>query len=75
MNTIIRFKDNGHGIPEMEKEKLFDKYYSGKRTERKLGSGLGLYICKKFIEAHNGNISVSSVQDEYTEFIIYLPHS
>jgi signal transduction histidine kinase len=69
----VSIKDNGSGIPEEELDKIFEKYYSSKRTERKVGSGLGLYICKKIIEAHGGMITVSSQLNEYTEFIITLP--
>lgn len=72
-NIKISIEDNGPGIPEEVTKHLFDRYYAGKRTERKVGSGLGLYICKQFIEAHGGTIKVDSVPDEYSDFIITIP--
>lgn len=74
-NNILKInvKDNGPGIPDEHKNKIFDRYYAGERTERKIGSGLGLYICKKIIEAHNGTIEIDTVKGEYTNFIISLP--
>lgn len=74
-NSIIeiQIKDNGPGIDQEEVEHIFNQYYSGKTAKRKIGSGLGLYICKEIIEAHNGTISIETVPDEYTNFIIQLP--
>lgn len=69
----IKFWDNGPGIAEKDVDKLFDRYYTGNHIERKIGSGLGLYICKKFIEAHQGKIDVKTLKGEYSEFIVSLP--
>jgi len=55
--VAISIKDQGHGIPAEEHEKVFDKFYT---RGTKDGSGLGLAICKGIIEAHNGEISVSN---------------
>lgn len=72
-NLKISIEDNGPGIPEEVIKQLFDRYYAGRRTERKIGSGLGLYICKQLIEAHGGTIEVDSVPAEYSDFIITIP--
>jgi len=69
----IYVKDNGSGIVQEDLNYLFDRYYTGKSDERKLGSGLGLYVCKKLVEIHNGEISVESEVDKFTRFIIKLP--
>ncbi|MEW5819246.1 MAG: HAMP domain-containing sensor histidine kinase [Cyanobacteriota bacterium] len=69
----INIKDNGPGISEDISKHLFDRYFAGKKTERKIGSGLGLYICKKFIEAHGGSIRVDSVEGKYSNFIVSIP--
>jgi len=71
--VYITVEDNGLGISEKEINHLFDRYYTGKSDERKLGSGLGLYVCKKLIEMHKGNISVQSKENEYTKFEISFP--
>ncbi|MDD3012673.1 MAG: HAMP domain-containing sensor histidine kinase [Candidatus Gastranaerophilales bacterium] len=72
-NIKIYIKDNGPGIAQEELNYLFERYYTGKSDERKLGSGLGLYVCKKLVEIHNGEISVESKVNDFTKFIIKLP--
>lgn len=69
----IHVKDNGPGISSVEQAHVFDRYYAGTGDTRKLGSGLGLYICQVLIAAHQGSIRVDSVEGEYTDFIIQLP--
>ena len=69
----ITVEDNGVGISEIDQQHLFDRYYTGKTDERKLGSGLGLYVCKKLLSLINAEISVTSEQNVYTRFTIKLP--
>ena len=73
-NSIeIYVEDNGNGISEEDLSLIFDRFYSGKSFDRKLGSGLGLDVCKKLIELHKGEIKVESKLNEYTKFTINLP--
>ncbi len=74
-NEFIKIfvQDNGSGIAQEDLMSIFDPYYSGKSAERKIGSGLGLYVCKKLIEIHHGEITVDSEINKYTKFIIKLP--
>lgn len=67
----IRIKDNGPGISEAEKNKLFAPFFTTKPTAK--GTGLGLYMSMDIIKAHKGNIEVESKEGEYTTFIIRLP--
>lgn len=57
----LTVSDEGFGIADNEKKKIFDKFYrSGDENTRKAkGTGLGLYLCKKIVESHNGYISVT----------------
>lgn len=67
--------DNGEGIGDEEKRYIFDKFYqarSGKGTSRK-GSGLGLSISKRIVEAHGGSIWFISTVGEGTSFYFTLP--
>jgi signal transduction histidine kinase len=59
---IVRIKDKGFGIPETELPRLFSKFYRvrSEKTQRIAGTGLGLYIVKQMVEAHNGEIWVES---------------
>jgi signal transduction histidine kinase len=68
----IRFSDKGPGISPEHTEHLFQRFYRVP-GQTSTGSGLGLFICKKIVEAHGGSISIESKPDEGTTFIIDLP--
>jgi len=67
----IHFKDNGAGIPESLKDKVFDPFFTSKNVGE--GTGLGLSISFNLIKEHKGNLFFSSKEGEGTEFIIELP--
>ena len=62
-------EDSGIGIPEKDFNQIFDPFFSTKDK----GSGLGLSIVYKLIEAHQGEIKVESKEGEGTKFVIFLP--
>ena len=66
----ISIRDNGCGIPEDKIDSIFDMFYSGKGEN---GTGLGLAVSRRLVEAHKGIINVESKENEYTKFIIRLP--
>jgi signal transduction histidine kinase len=72
--VIFEVEDTGIGIPETKKAGLFSSN-SGSRngTNDEKGSGLGLQLCKEFIEKQDGHISVESVEGEGATFIFSLP--
>jgi len=71
-NSIkVWVKDTGIGIKNENFENIFSKF--AKRVAGYKGTGLGLYISKSFIEAHNGNIKVDSEYGKGATFIISLP--
>jgi len=71
---LIHVKDNGIGIPETEKDRIFERFYRLETKQRKKeGRGLGLSIAKQIVEAHGGNITVSSIYGEGSNFTIHLP--
>lgn len=71
----IHIKDTGRGIPKESLEKIFDAYSQADLNldEKSLGSGLGLWISKKIIEACNGTVSVESELEKGSTFTITLP--
>jgi PAS domain S-box-containing protein len=69
-NAIIEVKDNGCGMPENVKSKIFTPFFS---TKSKAGTGLGLAIASRMIHSHNGKIEVESEPDQGTVFQIVLP--
>jgi signal transduction histidine kinase len=67
--TVIRFRDTGKGVPKDDLGRIFQPFFTTKHR----GSGLGLPIVKKIIEAHGGLIEVDSTQGEGTAATISLP--
>jgi two-component system, NtrC family, sensor histidine kinase KinB len=66
-------QDNGPGIPETEREHIFDKYIRLSSEDIARGFGLGLYYCRLAIEAHGGKIWVESIQGSGAKFNFTLP--
>jgi signal transduction histidine kinase/Tfp pilus assembly protein PilF len=69
----ITVKDNGPGIPEIIKDKIFQPFFTTKPTGK--GTGLGLSLSYDIVRAHGGEIKVQSEEGKGTEFIITLPIS
>ncbi|PKO16837.1 MAG: hypothetical protein CVU39_06370 [Chloroflexi bacterium HGW-Chloroflexi-10] len=70
----IDVRDRGPGISPRELDKIFERFYRVEgNSSITHGSGLGLFICKKIVEAHQGEISVASTLGKGTIFHIYLP--
>lgn len=71
----IIHRDDGWGIPASDKSKIFEKFYRGTSSDRreKNGFGLGLSYVKIVVEQMGGEISVDSVEKEYTEFTLVFP--
>ncbi len=67
----IHFKDNGSGIPEEIKSKIFDPFFTSKKVGK--GTGLGLSVSFNLIKRHNGKINFRSSKGIGTEFVIELP--
>jgi len=67
----ISVKDNGLGIPESIKEKIFQPFFTTKPTGQ--GTGLGLSLAYDIVKAHGGNLKLETKVNEGTEFIIQLP--
>ena len=66
----LKIRDNGVGIEETILTKIFDPFFTTKTTSE--AAGIGLYLSREIIQNHGGDISVTSVKDEYTEFTITL---
>jgi signal transduction histidine kinase len=71
----VQISDNGIGISEENMTKIFTRFYQadGSSTRKYGGNGLGLYICKKIVEAHKGSIRLESIENKGTTVHIYLP--
>jgi len=73
--VIIQVTDFGIGIPENEISKIFGKFYSGESLPTKdfSGLGLGLFLARKIVELHRGEISVTSQVGQGSTFTVMLP--
>ncbi|MBE6283276.1 MAG: HAMP domain-containing histidine kinase [Mediterranea massiliensis] len=77
--TVIRVHDNGMGIAQKHLPNVFNKYERGAASKRirkggATGFGLGLNFVQQIIEAHHGKVFANSIENEFTEIIIYLPN-
>jgi two-component system, sensor histidine kinase and response regulator len=72
---VVEISDSGIGIPDEMIPRLFEKFGNHQRpgTSGEKGTGLGMSIIKKFVEGHRGNISVQSIVNEGTTFVVVLP--
>ncbi|MDW3192553.1 MAG: ATP-binding protein [Cytophagales bacterium] len=70
-SIIVRLTDNGVGIPEKIKNRIWEPFFTTKAVG--VGTGLGMSITYGIIEKHKGRIELNSEEGKGTEFAIYLP--
>jgi len=70
-HAVIRIKDNGIGMNDFTRKRIFEPFYTTKKAGK--GTGLGLSISLSIINDHNGTIEVYSEYEKGTEFIVSLP--
>jgi signal transduction histidine kinase len=68
-------QDTGIGIPALQQERVFEKFFraSNARKKETEGTGLGLYLAQNIVKAHTGTLSFTSQEDKGTTFIATLP--
>ena len=72
--AVIHVRDKGSGIPEREREHIFEKFYrrQGPKSQAP-GTGLGLYIAREIVRTHGGDIWIEGEPGADTEFCVSLP--
>jgi two-component system sensor histidine kinase KdpD len=70
--AAIRVVDHGPGVPEHERERIFEPFHRGGRTSTP-GAGLGLAIARGFAEANGGRLTVESLAGQGAAFVLVLP--
>ena len=72
-NVILSIEDEGPGIVPDEINKLFEKYYRGRKITSERGLGLGLAICRAIVNAHGGKIWAENRKEGGAVFKFTLP--
>lgn len=75
--TLVEISDTGIGVPEAERDRIFDEFFrasNAKRLEPK-GTGLGLSLARQVIELHGGTVSLSTAEGRGTTFRILVPRA
>jgi signal transduction histidine kinase len=74
---LIAVRDSGPGVPEEERERIFDRFYRSSlhRNDRTTSTGLGLPIARKIAEMHKGRLWVDPAPDGGSIFSLALPRA
>jgi len=74
-NVTVKIRNSGDGIAKKNIPYVFERFYKAdsSRSVHTRGAGIGLHIVKTLVQRSQGDITVESVEDEYTEFIFTLP--
>ena len=74
-NLAFSIANSGEGISKDEISLIFDRFYKTdkSRSKDKVGIGLGLYIVKKILHLHDGNIKAESIEGKECKFTFFIP--
>ncbi len=72
-STRLVVEDKGPGVPKAERERIFERFSQGREAEHKGGLGLGLYIVRQIVEAHDGRVWVEEAPGGGAAFVVELP--
>lgn len=73
--VTVKITDNGIGMDDATRKRIFDKFYQGDSSHADRGNGLGLPLAKRVIDLCSGKITVKSQKGKGTSFIIKLPYT
>jgi signal transduction histidine kinase len=70
---VVSIKDQGIGIPEAEREQVFERYFRGSNTSGIGGSGVGLSLVRSIVDLHKGSILLESIEGKGSRFTLRFP--
>jgi signal transduction histidine kinase len=70
---VVMVSDHGIGIPQADRERLFERYHRGSNVSGIVGTGVGLYLVKMAVGMHGGQVDVESREGEGSRFTVRLP--
>jgi signal transduction histidine kinase len=71
-HIVVGIEDHGIGIPETDRQRVFERYYRGSNTSGIVGSGVGLYLVSTIVELHKGSVALDSREGEGSRFTLRL---
>jgi two-component system, OmpR family, sensor kinase len=74
-HIAVAIEDHGIGIPETERQRVFERYYRGSNTSGIVGSGVGLYLVNTIVELHKGSVALDSREGAGSRFTLRLPNN
>jgi two-component system, OmpR family, sensor kinase len=72
-HAAVTIEDHGIGIPDNDRQRVFERYYRGSNTSGIVGSGVGLHLVETIVNLHKGSIVLDSREGEGSRFVIRLP--
>jgi signal transduction histidine kinase len=72
---LAAIEDHGIGIPESDRQRVFERYYRGSNTSGIVGTGVGLYLVRTIVALHTGSVALESNEGAGTRFEVRLPPS
>ena len=72
-HAVLSVADNGPGIPQKDRERIFDRFYRGDASRSISGNGLGLALVKSIAQKHNGTVNVSCDGTNGSCFVVKIP--
>jgi signal transduction histidine kinase len=70
---VVFVEDQGIGIAEDDRARLFERYYRGSNTHGIVGAGVGLYFVKMVVQLHGGEVTCESREGQGSRFVVRLP--
>ncbi len=70
---MLRVSDHGHGVPDEDRDQVFDKFYRSRRAEAFAGAGLGLAIARSLTELHGGTLKYEDTPGGGATFVMTVP--
>jgi signal transduction histidine kinase len=76
-HVSLSVADNGPGVPDSDRDIVFDKFYRGREAQARgeAGSGLGLAIVKSLVDLHGGTVRVEENSPRGARFVVELPRA
>ena len=71
--AALEVTDSGPGVPEGERDSIWERFYRGSTTRGEAGSGIGLAVVKELVDAHGGTVTVDSQPGGGARFVVRLP--